>query len=203
MTQRTQMNKKLGKYGQLRPDSWRYKFIQNLGYILWGRKLGYLSWWQHAARTAGVMFFHDGKMLLAKRAAHMPDRPNTYGWIGGFIDGYETFAEGLTREIKEECGLDIPPENFAWKNLFNIYDNITSLKEQADFNVTQAWFIYHLSAEQVAALTPTHEVTDFLWVDEPMLADLNANGLLAFKEQQETIEAAFYEAYRQQKKKEG
>ena len=203
MTKRTKLNKMLGKYGQLRPDSLRYKFIQNLGYILWGRKLGYLSWWPHAARTAGALFFHDGKLLLGKRAATMPDRPNTYGLIGGFVDDLESFAEGLSREIKEECGLDIPPENFAWKNLFKINDGISSLKEQADFSITQVWFIYHLSQEQVESLTPTEEVTEFLWVDQDMIADLNAHGQLAFQEQRENIEAAFAEAGRRQKTKDG
>ena len=201
MTQRTRLNKILGKYGQLRPDSLRYKLIQYVGYFLWGRKLGYLSWWPHAARTAGVMFFHDGKLLLGKRAATMPDRPNTYGLIGGFVDDFESFAEGLSREIKEECGLDIPPENFPWKKVFNVNDGVSSLKEQADFSITQVWFIYHLTAEQVENLTPTKEVTEFLWVDQDMIADLNAHGHLAFQEQRANIEAAFARANQWQQTK--
>ena len=203
MTHRTTLNKMLGKYGQLRPDSLRYKFIQYLGYLLWGRKLGYLSWWPHAARTAGVMFFHDGKLLLGKRAPTMPDRPNTYGLIGGFVDDFESFAEGLSREIKEECGLDIPPENFTWEKHFHIHDGVSSLTEQAKFSVTKVWFTYHLSAEQVENLTPTEEITEFLWVDQDMIADLNAHGHLAFQGQRVNIEAAFAEAHQRQHTGEG
>ena len=194
MTYRTRLNKALGKYGQLRPDGLRCKFVQQLGYLLWGRKLGYLSWWQHAARSSQVMFFHKGKLLLGKRASTMPDRPNTYSLIGGFTDGFETFAEGLSREIKEECGLDIPPESFPWKNVFNIHDGTSSLTEQATICVTHVLFLYHLSAEQVARLTPTTEVTEFLWVDEKMISDLQSRGLLAFQSQREVIEKAFKKA---------
>lgn len=198
MTYRTKLNKLLGRYGQLRPDSFRYKFIQYLGYLLWGRKIGYLSWWQHAARTSSVMFFHKGKLLLGKRSADMPDRPNTYGLIGGFVDGLETFAEGLSREIKEECSLEIPSESFRWKDVFNIHDGTSSLSEQATFPVTQAQFIYNLSTEQVNKLTPTKEVTEFLWVDADMIEDLQTRGLMSFQSQREAIEKAFAHAEKMQ-----
>ena len=202
MTHRTKINKALGKYGQLDPTTWRYKFIQLLGYIFWGRKLGYLSWWQHAARCAGVLFFHNGKLLLAKRSPHLPDRPNTYSHIGGFIDGLETYAQGVSREIKEECGLDIPPESFPHKNVFEIRDGIMNLTEQDNVPFTEMTFIYSLSEQQVKSLKTTSEVTEFLWVDQAMLEDLQARGLVAFQRERETMERVFAHAAKASKEKE-
>ena len=198
MTHRTKLNKSLGKFGQLDPGTWRYKFVQLLGYVLWGRKLGYLSWWQHAARSAGVLFFHDGKLLLGKRAPHMPDRPNTYSHIGGFIDGLETYAQGLSREIREECGLDIPPEVFTWQKIFEIQDGIVNLNEQDKIPLTEVTFVHTLSEQQVKSLQTTTEVTEFLWVDKAMLEDLQSRGLVAFQRERETIERVFAHAAKKQ-----
>lgn len=191
MTKRTQLNKSLGKFGQLRPGSLRYRFIQNLGYFLWGRKLGYLSWWQHAGRTSSVMFFYQGKLLLGKRAPTVPDRPNVYGLVGGFVDDFETFAEGLSREIKEECGLEIAPDNFPWDNAFSVHERVTTLKEQENIAVTQLIFIHELSTEQVASLTTTSEVSEFLWVDAAALKKLKSENLLHITDRDDVFERAF------------
>lgn len=191
MTRRTKLNKAMGRHGRLSPDTWRYKFIQYLGYLFWGRKLGYLSWWQHAARSASVLFFHRGKLLLGKRSPNMPDRPNTYGLIGGFVDDFETFAEGLSREVREECGLEIPPETFTREKMIKLTEASTSLSEQASIPLVEMLFIQTLTTEQKEAIRPTREITEFLWADINMIDDLQSRGLLAFQRERVNIEDAF------------
>ena len=64
---RTWANRLLGRYGALKRTDLRYRFIQSLGYLLYGRKIGYLSWWQHAGLSASVLLFHKGKVLIGQR----------------------------------------------------------------------------------------------------------------------------------------
>ncbi|OUS30648.1 hypothetical protein A9Q99_05545 [Gammaproteobacteria bacterium 45_16_T64] len=59
----------------------------------------------NAATTASAIIIEDGKLLVAVRGRDpekgMLDLP------GGFVDPGETLEQGVTREIKEELGLDL------------------------------------------------------------------------------------------------
>lgn len=56
--------------------------------------------------AAGIVMDHDGRALLAQR----PDGKHLAGWWefpGGKLDASETPLEGLTRELREELGIEV------------------------------------------------------------------------------------------------
>lgn len=54
---------------------------------------------------------HDGEMLLLQRQDHKP-QGGTWGMPAGKIDDGENKREALSREVKEETGLEFSPESF-------------------------------------------------------------------------------------------
>lgn len=64
----------------------------------------------------GVMIFKDGKILLGKRKnAH---GEGSYAFPGGHFEYMETFEECATREVMEECGIEI--QNIKFQLVGNI-----------------------------------------------------------------------------------
>jgi len=55
--------------------------------------------------AAGILIDRAGRVLLIKRA-HEPAK-GRFGLPGGFLDPGETAEEGLSREVKEEVGMDV------------------------------------------------------------------------------------------------
>ena len=179
-----------GRYACLRPNSWRFKVVQLVSLLLWGRKPQYLSWWVHAARSSSVMMFKDGKLLLGCRANSF-DGDKKYATLGGFVDNFETFAQALSREIREESNMIIPPAVFTTRNLFCLDQRRSSISEQRDMPSVSAIYIYHPTDDEVAGMAPTHEVSAFKWVDEAELDDMYNQGALAFEHNYKLAKQAF------------
>lgn len=55
-------------------------------------------------RAAGILFVHDGRVLLLKRAESAQDAPGTWAFPGGGIEAGETPEAAARRELQEECG---------------------------------------------------------------------------------------------------
>lgn len=190
MSTRTRLNKALGRFGSLKPNSFRYKLVQLIGYMLWGRKLGYLSWWPHAGRSAGVIFTCNGRIVLGKRSAALNDGRGKYSVIGGYVDEGETYAQGLVREVYEESGLvlDAAPFNRPPDMMRELR---ICLREQYGFDLTAFYYIHALTPEQVAQLTPGPEVDSFILVDEAAYRKLVAEDRMAFRNEVSVIDEAF------------
>lgn len=56
------------------------------------------------AKAAGILFVHDGAVLLLKRSASSQDEPRTWGLPGGHIEPGESPEQAARRELQEECG---------------------------------------------------------------------------------------------------
>lgn len=57
-----------------------------------------------------VFIINDNKqVLLQKRSANKRFNPNKWGLCAGHVDAYESLETAALREIKEEVGLDISP----------------------------------------------------------------------------------------------
>ena len=55
--------------------------------------------------VAAVIFDADGRVLLVKRGR--PPREGTWGLPGGLLDLGERLEDGVKREVREECGVEI------------------------------------------------------------------------------------------------
>jgi 8-oxo-dGTP pyrophosphatase MutT (NUDIX family) len=68
---------------------------------------------QTSKLVVGAAIFHPGvslkepKILLLKRATHEQYYPNTYEIPGGKVEAWESVAEAVLREVREETGLDV------------------------------------------------------------------------------------------------
>lgn len=52
----------------------------------------------------------DGKYLISQRDANRPTFPFMWECVGGSVLKGETSLQGAVREVKEEVGIDLPPE---------------------------------------------------------------------------------------------
>lgn len=62
--------------------------------------------------SAYLFLITDGKILLQRRY-QTGFQDGNYGVPAGHLDGNETAREGCVREIKEEIGIDIQPEDLS------------------------------------------------------------------------------------------
>lgn len=186
----TRLNKALGDFGVLKPKSLRYKFMQYMGVLLWGRKLGYMAWWPRAGRSAGALLCNDGKILMGRRR-NMLDGNGKYSWPAGFINKGETSAQGLSREIWEETRLKISAEHFTVDTLFYIRERFGNIAEMHDSDTISLSYYYHLPDSELANIQETNEMHDFKWIDEIELDKMHENGELAFESEYKAIKHAF------------
>lgn len=83
------------------------------------------TWYKNPSPTSTAIIIRDRKILLAKRA--IDPKKGFWDIPGGFINEGETPEEALTREVKEELGVDIITAKYfgAYINPEYIYHNIT------------------------------------------------------------------------------
>jgi 8-oxo-dGTP diphosphatase len=65
----------------------------------------------YKVRCVGCLILtHDGKILLQQRDADSPTFPNYLATFGGHIEKNETPLQALLRELKEELGATVKPD---------------------------------------------------------------------------------------------
>ncbi len=85
--------------------------------------------------AATLWIFNDkGQILLQKRAASKSFMAGKWAETGGAVKHGESVSDALKREVKEELGLDINPEDcdlmlryrsgWAWQNVYFLRQNI-------------------------------------------------------------------------------
>ena len=60
-----------------------------------------------------VILTHDNKILMQQRPAHWKTYPGALNLFGGHIEDNETPVEGLIRELNEELGAVVKPEDLT------------------------------------------------------------------------------------------
>ncbi len=89
-------------------------------------------------RAAGCIFLarSTGRLCFAFRSKHALD-PRTYGTWGGAIDGEESPANAVLREIREEAGLTTVIEDqltplyvFRKENVFEYHNFLVTLEDE-------------------------------------------------------------------------
>lgn len=63
----------------------------------------------HIVTAVAVIRRDDGRILLLKRRGDEKVYPGYYTFPGGKVEGNDTIAYTLEKEIKEECGLTLQP----------------------------------------------------------------------------------------------
>lgn len=67
-------------------------------------------------RGAVAVILRGERFLVIRRAATVP-APGKYCFPGGGIEGPETEAEALVRELREELGVEIQPTRRLWRSV--------------------------------------------------------------------------------------
>lgn len=77
--------------------------------------------------VTGAIIIENGKVLIARRA---PSEPLALSWEfpGGKVEKGETFEQCLTREIKEELGVDISVGDFFCESVFEYPKGVIKLQ---------------------------------------------------------------------------
>jgi 8-oxo-dGTP diphosphatase len=65
--------------------------------------------------TVGFVFDATGRVLLIKKNGGMPHLKGKWNGLGGKVEAAERLEEAMTRELKEEAGLYVPPK--AWRRV--------------------------------------------------------------------------------------
>lgn len=62
-----------------------------------------------------------GWVLLQERDEHAPIAPERWAASGGHVEPGETFLEAAVRELREETGLDLAPEELQLVGIYDIH----------------------------------------------------------------------------------
>lgn len=124
---------------------------------------------------------YDGKVLLVRESSTYTDGSEEGKWdmVGGRIQAEETLREGLIREVREECGLDIEPGK-----LLGAFDGFPVIRGET-CHVVRVYFLCEAKSSEVT-LSEDHDSYD--WVDPDNIGDKVLMGdiadmLAAFKEE--------------------
>jgi len=107
-----------------------------------------------------------GRILVLKRAPVMPYRPGSWDLPGGHLSLDESFEDCLSREIKEETGLDVA------------IDRLLGLHSMVSEPYMQAFYSCRLTVFQKVRLRPDEHV-EHRWVTPDELASLELIPYLA------------------------
>ena len=99
-----------------------------------------------------ILFGDDGKILTLRRSKTAPSRPLSWDLPGGELDFGENTKEGISREIREETGLEV-------QNI-KVIDVISGFSDTKEFWVTICY-----SAKPTASdVVLSYEHDNFQWV---------------------------------------
>jgi 8-oxo-dGTP pyrophosphatase MutT (NUDIX family) len=113
--------------------------------------------------VVGCFLENDNRFLLLKRQDHKP-QPRTWGAPSGKVSVGEDIATAMTRELYEETGCRVPPQDMKYERTFYV--------RYTDYD-----FSYHVFRARAASdsiLINTEEHSAYQWVipEESLAMDL-------------------------------
>ena len=112
-----------------------------------------------------VLIEYDGKLLLEHRSDS-----NVWAIIGGGLGTQETLAEGAVREVLEETGIQVAPEDLTF---FGIYDDPSRIASYPDGNVLRILTIaYRLKLLEIPVLKCSSESKELKFFSREEVADV-------------------------------
>ena len=102
---------------------------------------GFTFYQNPRASTAAFILNEKNELLVARRGKE--PAKGTLDLPGGFVDNDENAEQGMSREIKEETGLDINPENVVYQfSIPNVYRY-----SGMDIHTLDLFFLCHVTGE--------------------------------------------------------
>lgn len=121
------------------------------------------------AKTA--IFNDEGRVLVLCRSVNDPHRPGGSDFPGGKVDDGEEFVIGAIREMQEEAGLQLEPNDLEL--VYSYTKNGYNSEFKMDINFVWLGFVAKLPAKQTVTLSFEHDSYEWLTIDEALK---NADG---------------------------
>ena len=116
------------------------------------------------AKTA--IFNDDGNVLVLRRSVKDPIRPGGADFPGGKVDDGEEFVMGATREIQEEAGLQLHPDDLELVYAYTKFGYNVEFK--TDVNFVWLGFVAKLPADQQVKLSVEHDSYEWQSIGEAL-----------------------------------
>jgi mutator protein MutT len=147
------------------------KFVENNIKSKKCEKCGFVYYFNSCAATVAVIINENQELLVATRA-HEPVK-GTFDLPGGFVDLHETGEEAMSREVKEETGLNVDEIKYLF-SVPNIYI-------YSGFEVHTLDLVYLCKVKDTRILKAEDDVAKLEFIK---ISELNPDlfGLLSIKE---------------------
>lgn len=73
---------------------------------------------------AVIVVDRRGRVLLQERDERAPIAPEHWSYPGGHLEEGETFLDGAVRELAEETGIAVAPDDLTWVGEFAVHPEI-------------------------------------------------------------------------------
>lgn len=117
-----------------------------------------------------ILFDNGGKILTIRRTETAPTWSLHWDLPGGALDYGEDIKDGITREIKEETGLNVQD--------LSVMDVISRLKDKEEELLTAIRYlvtICYTARPKTTKVVLSHEHDDFMWVTPDEFQNLKAS----------------------------
>ncbi len=138
---------------------------------------GFIYYFNPSSATVAVIINDKDEIMVATRA-HEPAK-GTYDLPGGFVDMDETAEEAVTREVKEETGLEVLSTQYLF--------SIPNLYMYSDFQVETTDLFFLCKVKNSSQFNAQDDVAELRFIPK---ADLNPSlfGLRSVKQGIEKIQ---------------
>lgn len=117
----------------------------------------------HIVATGGFVENASGELLVVKTR-----REGQWVFPGGQVEVGENLTDGLTREVKEESGIDV-----TVSHLVGVYSNTATYEGHSGVKVVPTKVMFDFVCEPVGGeLATSDETSDSRWVDKEEVLDM-------------------------------
>lgn len=123
---------------------------------------GFTYYFNASAATVAIIENEKGELLVCRRACE--PAKGTLDLIGGFVDPGETTEEAISREIREETGLDISKIEGVSKTGLTYLFSEPNTYNYSNFIVHTTDTFFHIVVPSSCPITPSDDVAETFWV---------------------------------------
>lgn len=113
----------------------------------------------------------EGKYLMTQRSADKKTCPLKWECVGGAVMKGETSIHAAFREVKEEVGIELKPENGGL-----VYTQVRGMVDGRRINDINDVYIYTYDGDVDLAKATTDEVNAAAWMDKDEILKLYRSG---------------------------